>query len=78
MIRQLTYLSIADSLTDRDAEALASAAERANREIGVTGMMAFGGGLMFQVLEGPRDTVQALIQRIRRDTRHRALQILTE
>jgi len=79
MIRPVTYLSIAAaSLTERDAERLAAEAEASNRACGITGMMAFGGDLIFQVLEGPRDTVQALIQRIRRDPRHRSLQILTD
>jgi hypothetical protein len=79
MIRQLTYLSIpTDSLTERDAERIAAAAEVANRDAGITGMMAFGGGLLFQVLEGPRDTVEALVQRVRRDSRHRSMQVLTD
>jgi hypothetical protein len=79
MIRQLTYLSIAaDSLTERDAERLAAGAELANRDACITGMMAFGGGLIFQVMEGPHDSIEALMQRIGRDPRHRSLQILTD
>lgn len=79
MIRQLTYLSIpADSLDELDAERIATIAERTNRALGVTGMMAFGGGLLFQVLEGPRDVIESLLQRIRRDHRHRSLQVLTD
>lgn len=79
MIRQLTYLSIpSDSLNEADAERIAAAAERTNRALGVTGMMAFGGGLLFQVLEGPRDVIESLLQHIRRDPRHRSLQVLTD
>ncbi len=79
MIRQLSYLSLTqDGVTQGEVESLAARAEFSNRARGVTGMMAVGGGLLFQVLEGPRDVVEALFQRIRRDSRHRSVQVLTD
>lgn len=79
MIRQLSYLSLTqDDITQADFERLTARAELSNRERGVTGMLAVGGGILFQVLEGPRDVIEALFQRIRRDVRHRSVQVLTD
>ncbi len=37
---------------------------------GITGLLVFGSGVFFQWLEGPRDNVVALMDRIRSDNRH--------
>lgn len=41
-----------------------------NDRLGVTGILLFAEGSFFQVLEGSRDSVDALYARIARDTRH--------
>lgn len=46
------------------------AARQTNRRLGVTGMLLFAEGTFFQILEGPPQTVDALYERIARDTRH--------
>jgi hypothetical protein len=49
---------------------LLQAARRTNKRLGVTGMLLFAEGTFFQILEGPPQTVDALYERIARDTRH--------
>jgi hypothetical protein len=51
---------------------------RANNAVyDVTGLLIYFGGRYFQLLEGPREAVMRLVQRIRRDTRHGNLTILS-
>lgn len=45
-------------------------AHRWNPAQGITGLLVFGSGVFFQWLEGPRDNVTALMERIRSDNRH--------
>ena len=45
------------------------------REIG--GVLHYGHGYFFQVLEGPRSTITALLQTIMADPRHRDVHVLT-
>jgi hypothetical protein len=49
---------------------LLQAARLTNRRLGVTGMLLYAEGTFFQILEGPQLTVDALYERISRDTRH--------
>lgn len=49
---------------------LLEAARRTNRRRGVTGMLLHAEGTFFQILEGHPLTVDALYERISRDTRH--------
>ncbi len=51
-------------------------AQARNREVGVTGALMFNGGCFAQVLEGPRDAVEATFERIQRDHRHGAVTLL--
>ena len=58
----------------RDAAfALAEAAAIRNAEVDVTGALMFVGGAFVQVLEGDGPAVEAVFERICRDTRHRRL-----
>lgn len=77
MIRQLCYLSTARD--DLSASALADMLGRArtrNTAAQITGLVAYGGGYWFQILEGPRDNVAGTFARICRDTRHHSLRLL--
>lgn len=50
--------------------ALADQAALSNAEIGLTGMLIYGGGRFLQVLEGPRHKLTTLYGKIMRDPRH--------
>lgn len=77
MIRQLCYLSTASDVPDMpDIARLADSARRYNAVMQLTGLLAYGGGYYFQVLEGPRDNVCAAFGRICRDRRHRDIRLL--
>ncbi|WP_145069291.1 BLUF domain-containing protein [Engelhardtia mirabilis] len=50
--------------------ALLARSRRRNGELGVTGMLLHVDGSFFQILEGPRESVRELFERIARDPRH--------
>ena len=79
MIYNLVYCSRAAAGVDDGvvAEIIASA-RRHNPARGITGMLVFGGGIFFQWLEGPRASVAELMDRLRADTRHEAIVLLSE
>ncbi len=53
------------------------AASRANNERdGVTGALMFNSGCFAQVLEGPREAVEAVFERIQQDERHGDVSLL--
>lgn len=79
MLIRVFYISeIADSVTDVDVQVILGAAQINNRRLDVTGMLLQGNGYFAQVLEGRIEVVRALVAKIRRDQRHRALRILLE
>lgn len=57
-------------LTEDELLDILRAARRNNERVGVTGMLLYKDGNFLQVLEGPASVVDSLIQRIKRDSRH--------
>ena len=51
---------------------------RNNRRDEITGLLAHAGGIFIQAVEGPPHAVDALMARLRSDTRHRDLRVLGE
>jgi light-regulated signal transduction histidine kinase (bacteriophytochrome) len=49
-----------------------------NRSVGITGCLIYQDGFFMQMLEGPRDAVLALCEKIKTDPRHRDLGIVIE
>ncbi|MCW2238393.1 BLUF domain-containing protein [Azospirillum canadense] len=49
---------------------------RNNRALGITGFLLHQDGLFLQVLEGERRVLEPLFERIRRDDRHRNVEVL--
>ena len=47
-----------------------------NSRVGVTGALMFNAGCFAQVLEGPRDAVEATFERIQQDERHGDVSLL--
>lgn len=52
------------------------ASQRNNQTVGVTGALMFNAGAFAQVLEGPRQGVEATFERIQRDLRHSDVTVL--
>ncbi len=77
MLVRLLYVSrAADAPPEAAVEAILQQARRHNPEMGITGVLCHGGGLFLQALEGGRDAVNALYNRIAIDPRHRAVTLL--
>jgi methanogenic corrinoid protein MtbC1 len=75
----LTYQSRAVSRpSESELEHLVSQARRRNRSLGVTGMLLYENGRFLQTLEGPPAGLSAVWASIRRDERHRDIEVLTE
>ena len=55
-----------------------AAARRWNPARGITGLLVCGSGVFFQWIEGPRDNVMQLMDRIRADPRHEHVVTLSE
>jgi hypothetical protein len=74
----LVYCSRATALADDPAlDRVIATARRHNSVHGITGLLVYGNGIFFQWLEGPRQTVQPLMERIRADPRHEDVVELT-
>lgn len=78
-MRQLVYVSAASwKLSQDEIDAILAAARRENPAHGVTGMLLYADLGFLQVLEGPKDGVEFIYQRILGDKRHRAQRILVD
>lgn len=74
----LIYLSKAVTrFSTQTLIALLTKAREVNSGLGVTGMLLFKGGNFLQVLEGDRETVVKLYEKIAQDPRHRSLMTLS-
>jgi hypothetical protein len=79
LLHQLVYCSrAADGVGDSAVERIIATARRMNPEQGITGLLVFGSGVFFQWIEGPRDNVTQLMQRIQRDPRHERVVTLSQ
>lgn len=75
----LVYTSTAShAFRETALEQLLEECRRFNAEHDVTGMLLHRSGRFIQVLEGRPDVLRALVERIRRDTRHHDMRILLE
>ncbi|WPL18813.1 Bacteriophytochrome cph2 [Thiorhodovibrio winogradskyi] len=67
----VVYVSRArDEMSEAQLNALLEVSRRNNREIGVTGFLIYQAGYFMQLLEGQRDIVDTLMERIASDPRH--------
>lgn len=74
----LIYVSSSVELLD-DAELLdILKVSRSNNESkDITGMLLYKGGNFMQVLEGPEESVNALVEKIKADPRHKDISIIS-
>ncbi|MFZ5746701.1 MAG: BLUF domain-containing protein [Pseudomonadota bacterium] len=75
---QLVYVSTAAPGAIIDPEAMLAKARHNNRRDGITGMLFSDGVRFLQAMEGPVEHVQRTFDRIRTDSRHRALVVLSK
>ena len=71
MLVRLLYASrSAQTLTPDMIESILAQSRKHNTELGITGILCYGGNIFMQVLEGGRDAVNRLYGDIVRDERH--------
>jgi len=76
MLRRITYTSIATiSLDQRALLDLLHAARGFNKLDDITGLLIHDKGHFLQVIEGPANAIDNLVQRLRRDRRHSQFEI---
>jgi hypothetical protein len=79
LLYNLVYCSRATpGVGQAEVERIIKSARRWNPAHGITGLLVFGGGIFFQWLEGPRDSVMGLMRILNADTRHESIVPLTE
>lgn len=77
MLVRLLYSSRStEPVTPELIESVLAQSRARNPALGVTGILCWGGDVFMQVLEGGREAVNELYNRIVRDDRHRCVQIL--
>jgi hypothetical protein len=79
MIRSVLYVSAASRALDpAELAAIVDLSRRNNARDGITGMLLYHDGNIMQAIEGPDAAIGTLLDRLRRDTRHRRLTVILE
>jgi Sensors of blue-light using FAD len=77
MLVRLLYASrSAEPLSNEVIDSILAKSRKDNPALGVTGLLCYSGDIFMQVLEGGRESVNALYNRICRDQRHRDVALL--
>jgi hypothetical protein len=78
LLYNIVYCSrAAPGIGESAVDKILESAHRNNPAHGITGLLVFGGGIFFQWLEGPREHLTHLMDKIRIDGRHRDVVELT-
>ncbi len=78
-LKSLTYSSRAQlDLSACDLVAIHESARHLNALDGITGLLIFNGTSFLQVIEGAETAIDALLERLRRDSRHTSLEVVDE
>lgn len=79
LLYMLVYCSrAAEGVGDGDIARILASARRRNPMLGITGVLVYGSGVFFQMLEGPREHVVRLMDLLRDDARHEGIVVLNE
>jgi hypothetical protein len=77
MLVRLLYASRLSTAAGADAiDSILAQSRRKNPDLGITGVLCHGGKVFMQVLEGGREPVNALYNKIAADTRHEQVILL--
>ncbi|MGJ7546518.1 BLUF domain-containing protein [Variovorax sp. LT1R16] len=78
-LHELLYFSVlAPNQTPTVVGQIAAQARRRNTERDITGLLVFDGIHFCQHIEGPRDAVLTLLERLQQDARHTDLRVVYE
>jgi len=76
MLVRLLYASRAVDTSPEAIESILSQARQHNPEMGITGILCYGGGIFLQAIEGGRMQVSELFGHIQKDVRHKDVALL--
>jgi hypothetical protein len=75
----LIYVSSAvRRLTDDDLELLLRESRENNVRVGITGLLLYKDGNFMQLLEGTKEAVLAIMEKIKKDPRHQGVKVVLE
>jgi hypothetical protein len=75
-LRSITYTSLARlDLDAADLQAIHATAQRENARRNITGLLIFNGTHFLQIIEGEPEPLAQLVENLRRDPRHRGLEV---
>lgn len=73
-LRNILYCSHATpQMNESELSRILEMAQRNNAAQSITGLLVYGGGMFLQWLEGPRNEVEALMDKLGRDPRHETI-----
>lgn len=77
-LHRVLYVSTATGSTDSllGVATILGESQRNNAQRGLTGALAAHRGTFIQVIEGPADAIDMLLDRLRRDPRHKDIRVL--
>lgn len=76
-LHTMIYVSVASrKVTQGSLNLIAESSARRNARVGVTGLLLYGSGNYFQLIEGGASTVERLYRRIATDERHHQLRLV--
>lgn len=76
-MKRIIYISTVNrQLSAAEIDGIGQVSVRNNRKVGITGVLISVHDYFFQVLEGEEDAISTVVERIRRDPRHRDMRIL--
>lgn len=79
---QIAYISYASEVFDPEADDgiddILKSAKSHNKDLGITGMLLFKGGVFLQILEGEKEAIEKLYGKIALDLRHEGLKLLVK
>jgi hypothetical protein len=76
-MKRVRYISrFSSNLSAHDIDQIVETSQRNNPSRNITGMLLASGDLFYQLLEGPRDQIDMLYDRISKDPRHEQVIIL--
>jgi hypothetical protein len=79
LFKCVTYTSLAAlDLSDEQLRGIQEAAHTLNGIDGISGLLLFNGTHFLQWIEGPPDSIDELVERLRRDPRHSGFEIRDE
>lgn len=79
-IRQIVYVShsVEPTMSHEDLQDIILTCRKRNSILDVTGLLLYRDGCLCQLLEGPTDNIQIVMDSIRKDTRHSGIIIVMD